>query len=135
MQASGFYPHMFQQALKQCEFPSCVVITFQVMAVAGVSPADPYPVGAVAESRKYEFRAYPAGTRHTDYPEMRRILKPADSGKIRRAVTAPVTEKTRDFRFPIVHRCLLSGPSRVPAFETGSRLNSYYHISLIMAMI
>ncbi len=50
------------------------------MAVTGVSPADPYAVGAVPERCKNELRTHPARARHTDYPEIRRILKPADAG-------------------------------------------------------
>jgi hypothetical protein len=73
------------------------------MAVTGVSPADPYSVGTVPESRENKFWTHPPGARHTDDSKMRRILKPANAGKIRRAVTAPVAEKTRDLRFPVVH--------------------------------
>jgi hypothetical protein len=115
MQAARLKTYMLEQTLEQCELPSCVVITFQVMAVAGVSPADPHTIRTMAESRKNKLRTNPAGARHADDSKMRRVLKSAHAGKVRSAVAAPIAEKTRDFRFPIVHRSLLSGPSR--AFE------------------
>jgi hypothetical protein len=40
---------MFDQILEQGELASCEVITFQVMAVARVSPGYPNAVGAVPE--------------------------------------------------------------------------------------
>jgi hypothetical protein len=94
---------MFQKTLQQCEFPSCVIITFQVMAVAGVSAGDPYTVGTVPEGRQYEFRRDPGRAGHPDDPEIGRVLKSANPRQIRCTVTAPVTEKGCDFWFPIAH--------------------------------
>jgi len=37
MQATGFNPDMFQQVLEQDKFSSGIIITFQVMAVTGMS--------------------------------------------------------------------------------------------------
>lgn len=59
MESSRFYADMLQQIHKQGELASCVVITFQVMTVSGVSPGDPDPVGTVPEGRKDEFGAHP----------------------------------------------------------------------------
>ena len=70
MESSRFDPYVFKQALEKCEFPSSVVITFQVMAVSGMSPGYPYPVRAVPESGKYELGAYTAGTGDPYYPEI-----------------------------------------------------------------
>jgi len=98
---------MFQEIFQEGEFASCIVITFQVMAVSRVSPRDPDTIRAVPECREDKLGAYPAGTGHPDDPEIGRVLEPADSGKVCRAVTAPVTQKGGDFRFPVAHTNLL----------------------------
>ena len=50
---------MLDQVLEQSELASREVITFQVMAVSGVSPGNPDAVGAVPEGGKDEFGAHP----------------------------------------------------------------------------
>jgi len=37
MESTGFHPHVFDEILKEGEFSSGVVITFQVMAVSRMS--------------------------------------------------------------------------------------------------
>jgi len=49
MEPLWFNPNMFQKIVKQGEFSSGIVITFQVMAVPRVSPGDPDPVSPVPE--------------------------------------------------------------------------------------
>ena len=48
---------MFQEPFQQREFPSCIIITFQVMAIPWVSPGDPDAVGPMTQGRKDEFGA------------------------------------------------------------------------------
>ncbi len=52
MESPRLNTDMFQKALQKGELSSCVIITFQVMAVPGMSPGNPYPVGPMAESGK-----------------------------------------------------------------------------------
>jgi len=59
MQPARFNADMLQEPLKQGELSSCVVITFQVMAVSGVSPGHPDPIRTVTEGRQYELGAHP----------------------------------------------------------------------------
>ena len=73
------------------------------MAVSGVSPRDPYTIRTVPEGREDELGAYPAGTGHPDDPKIGGVLEPADPGKIRCAVTAPVAQEGGDFWFPVAH--------------------------------
>jgi len=63
----------------------------------------------MSEGSKDKFGAYPAGTGEPDNPEVGRVLKPAYPGQIRCTVTAPVTQKRRDFGFPFGH--CISSPS------------------------
>ena len=107
MQSSRLNADVFQQALEQGEFSSCVVITFQVMAVAGVSPGNPYPVRTVPEGRQYELGTYPGRTGHSNDPNVGGILESAHSRKVGCSVTTPVTQEGRDLRLPVVHYDLL----------------------------
>jgi hypothetical protein len=73
------------------------------MTVARVSPGDPDPVGAVAEGGQDKFRIHPCRTRDPYDPDIVRILEAAYTGEIGGTITAPVTEKRRDLRLPVVH--------------------------------
>jgi len=103
MKPSRFYAHMLDEVFEQCEFPACVVITFQVMAFSGMSPGGPDAVGALAEGGQYELGAQAPGTRNTDNPDIGRIFHASHTRQIRSPVTAPVTKEAYDFRFPIRH--------------------------------
>jgi len=99
---------MLDQILEQDEFPSGVVITFQVMAVSGVSPRDPDPVRAVPEGGQDKLGAHAARTGDPYDPDVGRVLHAADARQIGGAVTAPVAKESRNFRLPITHYPLLS---------------------------
>jgi hypothetical protein len=45
MDSIRFNAHIFHQVFKQRKLPTCVVITFQVMAFSGMSPGYPYAIG------------------------------------------------------------------------------------------
>ena len=109
MEPSLFDAYMFQQALQHSEFSSCVVITFQVMAVTGVSAGNPYAVRSMSKSGQNKFRAHPGRTWNANNSEIRRILKPADSSQISSTVTTPVTEKRRYFGLPVTHSFISYG--------------------------
>ena len=55
MESSRLNADMLQEPFEQGEFPSGVVITFQVMAVARVSPGYPNSVCTVTQCCKDEF--------------------------------------------------------------------------------
>ncbi len=59
MQPSRLNAYVFYEVLEQDEFSSSVVITFQVMAVSGVSPGNPDAIGAVSKRCQDELGAYP----------------------------------------------------------------------------
>jgi len=94
---------MFHQVFEQGELTAGIIITFQVMALTRMSPRNPNAIGPFPQSGQKEFRAHPAGAGNSYHPNIRRILHATDSGKICRTVTAPIAEKTDDFRFPIGH--------------------------------
>jgi hypothetical protein len=54
MQPSRLHSYVFKEVFKKSELTAGVVITFQVMAVSGVSPGNPNAVGPVAKSRQNE---------------------------------------------------------------------------------
>jgi hypothetical protein len=91
---------MFKQVLQEHKFPTGVVITFQVMAFARMSPRHPNRIGAFAQGGQSEFRAHATGAGNAHDPYIGRVLHAADPGQVGGAVAAPVAQKTDDFRFP-----------------------------------
>jgi hypothetical protein len=89
--------------LKQGEFATGVVITFQVMAFTGMSPGYPDAVSAFPHGRQKKLWIHPAGAGYPYDPDVGRVFHPADTGKIGGAVAAPVAQKSGNFRFPIRH--------------------------------
>jgi len=57
----------------------------------------------VAESGQNKFGAHATGARNSDNPDIRWVLKAADAGQIGGAVTAPVTEESRNLWLPFIH--------------------------------
>jgi len=94
---------MLDQILEQSELASCEVITFQVMAVAGVSPGNPDAVGAASEGGEDEFRAHPGGAGDPNDPDIGWVLEAADPCQVCRAVAAPVAQECGYLRLPVVH--------------------------------
>jgi hypothetical protein len=107
VQSARFNAYVLQEILKQGEFSSGIIITFQVMAVARVSPGDPHPVRTVSEGGQQEFRAHSGGTGNPDDPDIWRVLESADAGKIGRTIAAPIAEEGRNFWLPVIHFYLL----------------------------
>jgi hypothetical protein len=106
LDSTGLDPHHFHQILKKGKFATSIVITFQVMAFAGMSPGYPDAVSAFPHGSQEEFRVHPARARDPDDPYVGRVFHPADAGKICGTITAPVAQKSRNFRFPIRHCCV-----------------------------
>jgi hypothetical protein len=98
---------VLHEVLEQGEFAASVVITFQVMAFAGMSPGDPDAVGSLPQRGQEEVGAHPSGAGDADDPDVGRVLHAADAGKVGGAVAAPVAKECEDSRFPISHLCLL----------------------------
>jgi hypothetical protein len=94
---------MFHQILEQGEFASGIVITFQVMAFAGMSPGDPYTICAFTQRRQKKLGIHPPCAGDADDPDVGRIFHPADAGKISGAIAAPIAQKSRNFWFPVRH--------------------------------
>jgi hypothetical protein len=94
---------MFHQILKQSKFATGVVITFQVMAFAGMSPGYPDAVCPFTQGGKKEFGTHPSGAGNPDHPDIGRIFHPAHAGQIGRAIAAPVAQESHNFWFPIRH--------------------------------
>jgi hypothetical protein len=107
MQPARFNAYMLQQVPEKDEFASGIVITFQVMAVAGVSPGNPHAIRTVSECGKDELGANPPGAGYSDDPDVGRVLKAAHTGKIGCPITAPVTQKGSNSWFPFTHSSLL----------------------------
>jgi hypothetical protein len=83
--------HIFHKVLEKNKSSSKIIVTFQVMAVAGMSPGHPYPIGPFPQSGQNQHGAYPAGARNSDNADIRRILQSSDTGEISSTVTTPVT--------------------------------------------
>jgi len=107
MESVRFNADMLQEPFKQYKLSSSVVITFQVMAVSGVSPGHPDPIRTMTEGSQYKLGAHPCGTRHADNPEIMGILETAHTGQIRRTIAAPVTEESCDLWLQVTHLNLL----------------------------
>ena len=101
LEAAGLDPHIFNKVLKQRKFSSGIVITFQVMAVSGMSPGHPDAVCTLSEGGQNKLRTHSTGTGNSNHPDMGWILHSADPRKIGSPVTAPVAQKTDDGWFPV----------------------------------
>jgi len=87
---AGFNAHVFHKIFKESEFSPSVIITFQVMAFAGMSPGHPDSIGSLHESREKKLGAHTTGTRNPDDPDIRGIFHSSDTCKVRGSVAAPV---------------------------------------------
>jgi hypothetical protein len=94
---------MFHQVQEKRKFSTSIVITFQVMAFAGMSPRHPYAVRTLSKCGQRKLGTHSAGTGYPDDPNIGGILHSADTGKICGAITAPVAKETDNFRFPFRH--------------------------------
>jgi hypothetical protein len=103
MKSFRFHADMFEQVFEQSELTPCIVITFQVMAVSGVSPRNPDTVGAVPESGEDELGAHTSRAGHPNDPDVGSVLEATDACQVSCTVTAPVAKEGGDFRLPIVH--------------------------------
>jgi hypothetical protein len=90
LKTAGFNPHIFDKVFKQGKFSAGIVITFQVMAIAGMSPGHPDTVRALSEGGQNELGAHSTGAGNANHPDMGRIFHSADARKIGSAITAPV---------------------------------------------
>ena len=90
MNALGLDTHMGHQFVEKGEFPTSKIITFQVIAFARMSPGYPDPIGPFPQSSQGKLGIHSSRAGNPDHADMRRILHPADTGQVRRAVTAPV---------------------------------------------
>ena len=73
------------------------------MTVARVSSRDPDTICPMSKSSQNKFRAHSTGTRNSDNPNVWGVLKSADASQIGCAITAPVTEESRNLWLPIIH--------------------------------
>ncbi len=113
------------------------------MTVSGVSPGDPDPIGAVAKSSQNKLRVHPGGARDPYDPDIGRVLEAAYAREISRTITTPVTEKSRNLWFPVIHFFIFpSAPLLVgvwlreePRPRIGAWTLALNHDSLIMAII
>jgi hypothetical protein len=103
LQTAGFNSHVFHQVLKQREFASGVIITFQVMAFAGMSPGYPDAVCTFTQGSQKKLRIHPAGTGDSNDPYVRWIFHPSNTCQVGSTVATPVAQKGNDFRFPFGH--------------------------------
>jgi hypothetical protein len=98
---------VFHQVLKQREFASGIIITFQVMAFAGMSPGHPDAVRAFPQGGQEKLRIHPSGAGDSNHPYVGWIFHPPNTGQVGSTVAAPVAQKGNDFRFPFGHGFIL----------------------------
>jgi len=103
MDAIRLDTHVFHQVHEKRKFSTSIVITFQVMAFAGMSPGHPNTIRAFSERGQCKLGTHSTGTGYPYDPNIGRILHSADAGKICSAITAPGTKETDNLRFPFRH--------------------------------
>jgi hypothetical protein len=81
---------VFDQVLKKSKFASGVIITFQVMAFAGMSPGHPDAVCALTQGREEKLRVHPAGAGDPYSPDVGWIFHPSDPCQVSSTIAAPV---------------------------------------------
>jgi hypothetical protein len=78
-------------------------ITFQVMAIAEMSPGHKHTITALPEGFNDEGRVNPAGTHDPHGSQVRRILQARNTRQISPGVSTPVTQKRCNLRLKITH--------------------------------
>jgi hypothetical protein len=107
LQAAGFNPHVLHQILKQRKFAPSIIITFQVMAFAGMSPGHPDAVCAFSQGSQEKLRIHPSGAGDANHTDVGWVFHPPNPCQIGSTVAAPVTQKGDDFGFPFNHGFIL----------------------------
>ena len=102
---------MLDQILKESEFSSSVVITFQVMAVSRVSARDPDAISTLAKSCQKKLGIHPAGAGHPDGSNVWGILQSANPSKIRCSVRTPIAKEGSYFGLPLTINNICHGLS------------------------
>jgi hypothetical protein len=87
---AGFNAHVFHKIFKESEFSPRIIVTFQVMAFAGMSPGHPDSVRSLRQGRKKKLGTHAPGARNPDDPDIRGIFHSTYPGKICGSVAAPV---------------------------------------------
>jgi hypothetical protein len=90
MQTVGFEPHKFKQVFHQGKFATGIVITFQVMAFAGMSPGHPDRISAFPQGCQGKFGIHTTRAGDAHHPDVGRVFHAADAGQIGGTITAPV---------------------------------------------
>jgi len=98
---------MLHKVFKESEFSPRIVITFQVMTFARMSPGDPDSVRSLSQSRKEKLGTHAPGAGNPYNPDIGRIFHSPDTGKVCCSITAPVAEKADYFWFSFRHNFLL----------------------------
>jgi hypothetical protein len=71
------------------------------MAIPDVSATYKDTIRSLLESLEYLMRPYSGGTQRSDGPHIGRILKPAYPSQVCPGVSAPVAQKTNNFRLKL----------------------------------
>jgi hypothetical protein len=103
METTGLNTRMLHQVFHQGEFSTCVIITFQVMAFAGMSPGYPDGIRSLPQARQNKFGTHPSGAGNADDTDVGRIFHSAHTRQVGGAVAAPVAKKTQYLRFIFSH--------------------------------
>ena len=90
METVGFDSHEFEHVFHQGEFATSVVITFQVMAFAGMSPGYPDCVSTLSQRGQGKLRIHATRAGDAHHPDVRRVFHSADAGQIGGPIAAPV---------------------------------------------
>ncbi len=95
--------HVFHQVHEKRKLSTSVVITFQVMAFARMSPRHPNAVRALSKGGQCKLGTHSTGTGYPDNPNIGWVLHSADASKVGGAIAAPGTKETDNLRFPFRH--------------------------------
>jgi hypothetical protein len=103
MQPLGADAGDFEQMLGQLDLFFGLDITFQVMAVAEMSPGHQDPVGAGFQRRDDKGRIHPARAHDPDRAQVGRILHPGYPGEVRAGIGTPVAKKRHNLWLEFYH--------------------------------
>jgi hypothetical protein len=81
---------VFHQVLKQRKFTPGIIITFQVMAFAGMSPGHPDAVCAFTQGSQEKLGVHPSGTGDSNHPYVGWVFHPSNPCQVGSTVAAPV---------------------------------------------
>jgi hypothetical protein len=88
-----FKPEVFEEPFQGCRLSSPHIVPGEIMAVSRMTPRDQHSIDPALKGLENKERVDSTGAGDPDDADVRRILDPRCSGKVRPGIRTPVTEE------------------------------------------